>query len=116
VRCGLTLVRADALKRAAQHNVRRHPLTPSQFMVANVFTALLVAACAQTEVAKDGDTQAPVHASAPGCGYQGDHDISTRLRCLGRALEAMMPPNNRLVSDASASARRASYSAPQSER
>jgi hypothetical protein len=93
-------------------------MTPSQLtaMGKALLVTLLLAGCAQTEVAKDGAEERTSGVLAP-CGYLGDHDIYYRLGCLRARLEGMMmPPNSRLASDASASARRASYSAPQSER
>jgi hypothetical protein len=93
-------------------------VTPSQLIriVEAVLVASLLAACAQTKVGKD---EVPSERADDGhrtCGYEGDHGIYHRLKCLRVSLEEMMPPNSRLVSDASATARRASYSAPQSER
>ena len=73
-------------------------------------------ACAQSPLLNDEQTEQRAQGEVEPCDYGGSHDIYERLRCLRARLEGMMPPNSRLVSDASASARRASYSAPQSER
>jgi hypothetical protein len=93
-------------------------LAPGQ--LATIGKALVLtfalAACAQTRLANDGETEQRAQGELTPCHYEGSHDIYERLRCLRARLEGMMPPNSRLVSDASASARRASYSAPQSER
>jgi hypothetical protein len=100
------------------YDVRRHQLAPNQFVLigkALVLTFVL-GACAQARVANDGGTEERAEGKFAPCSYDGNHDIYERLKCLRVRLEGMMPPNNRLVSDASASARRASYSAPQSER
>jgi hypothetical protein len=77
---------------------------------------LLLGACAQTRLANDEETEQRVQVEVERCNYEGSHDIYERLRCLRVRLEGMMSPNSRLVSDTSASARPASYSAPQSER
>jgi hypothetical protein len=92
-------------------------VTPSQLTVLG--TALLtslLAACAHTNVVNDGVIEERADGDSAPCGYTRDHDIYSRLNCLRISLERVMPPNSRFVSDASASARRASYSAPQSGR
>jgi hypothetical protein len=82
-----------------------------------MFLVLLLAGCAQPQIAKENAPEEHADAGLGKCGYLQSHDIWYRLRCLRATLdEIMLPPNSRLVSDASASARRASYSAPQSER
>lgn len=82
-----------------------------------MFVVILLAGCAQSEVAKEPAPEEQAGAGLSRCGYVESHDLFDRLRCLRvRLEEMMMPPNSRLVSDTSASARRASYSAPQSER
>ena len=76
-----------------------------------------LAACAQTRLASDGEAAQRTQGGLAACEYHGSHDIYERLGCLRARLEEMMlPPNSRLVSDASESARRVSNSAPQSER
>ncbi len=93
-------------------------MTPSQLsLIAETLLAVsLVAACAQTKVGRDDVPAEQAHSGYRECGYEGDHGIYHRVECLRVSLEGVMPPNSRLVSDASASMRRASYSAPQSER
>jgi len=82
-----------------------------------MFVVLLLAGCAQPQVAKEPGPEEQADADLSRCGYLQSHDLFDRLRCLRvRLEEMMMPANSRLVSDASASARRASYSAPQSGR
>ena len=108
---------ASALRAfSTRHNagVRRHQLAPGH--VAAIVKALVLTfaltACAQSPLVSDEETEQRAQGEVEPCDYWASHDIYERLRCLRARLEGMMPPNSRLVSDASASARRASYSAP----
>ena len=94
-------------------------MTLSQLTISGtalLMMTLVVGGCTPTKIAKDGDSEQEARSEAARCGYEASHDIYARLECLRISLEAMMPPNSRLVSDAYWSARRASYSAPQSGR
>jgi hypothetical protein len=93
-------------------------MTPSYLMQIGeaVLAVSMLAACAQTKIAKDDVPAQRADETYRACDYEGDHGIYHRLKCLRVIFEEMMPPNSRFVSDASASARRASYRAAQSER
>ena len=82
-----------------------------------MLVVLLLAGCAQPQLVKEPAPEEQADAGLSRCGYLQSHDLFDRLHCLRvRLEEMMMPPDSRLVSDASASARRASYSAPRSGR
>jgi hypothetical protein len=68
-----------------------------------MFVVLLLAGCAQPQVAKEPAPEEQADAGLSRCGYLQSHDLFDRLHCLRVRLEEMlMPPNSRLVSDASA--------------